>query len=76
MERGVRMVRTLGSLTDRMLSTVVPAAEAQAVAKCVSIGTEQVNCTGGYPFTMATVTKKICVDFEAKTITLQTSGGC
>ncbi|MEU6425263.1 hypothetical protein ABZ860_05145 [Microbispora sp. NPDC046973] len=71
------MVRTLGSLTDRMLSTVVPTAEAQAVSKCVVIGTEQVSCTGGvYPFTTGTVTKKLCVDFEAKTITLEKSSTC
>lgn len=76
MERGARMVRTLGSLTGRLLSTVVPAAEAQAMSPiCRAIYSENVTC-GGYPFPVKTITTSICIDFDARTFTVQKSGGC
>ncbi|WP_182904705.1 hypothetical protein [Microbispora sp. H13382] len=70
------MIRTLESLTDRMLSAVVPAAEAQAMApQCKPVFSENVTC-GGYPFPVKTVTTSICIDFDARTFYIQKSGGC
>lgn len=71
------MARIIDSAADRLLSRLVPTAEAQAMAAiCVPIISQTVYCSPGSPPGMAQQTKKLCVDFDAKRLWLETVGGC